>query len=304
MRILLFILLFIPAFIIAQKKDIPVIDFNQVSQSINPYVKLLGLKDENALILKASINENKKRQSGNYLVMLSSGKLYHYAVYISDVDTLVLHTPAGKNDRKKLIDFFKTAATLDTVKARDYSYSIIMDAPVYQIGVYQKNNSFDYEAYSYGEEYLELEKAMGATHQKILTIYNALDYKQYLDVTDLETIKALDTVYVHFTHAEMQVVEIPGNDHKYPSSYMFYHNNFSHEHFFEQRKKPGQEDIINIDRNFIKQHKKAIVGYNFFLKYRWQLQFLRKKTMYIIDDNGERLFLKKVQYTPINFFNG
>lgn len=303
MRILFFIL-FIPIFLIAQKKDIPVIDFNRASQSINPYVKLLRLKDESALILKASINENKKRRSGNYLVMMSSGKLYHYSVYISDIDTLVLQTPARKNDRKKLIDFFKTAATLDTVRARDYSYNIIMDTPVYQIGVYQKNNSFDYEAYSYDEEYLAQEKAMGATHQKILTMYNALDYKQYLDVPELETIKALDTVYVHFTHAAMQAIEIPGNDHKYPASYMFYHNNFSHEHFFELREKTGQENIINIDRNFLKEHKKAIVNYDFFLKYRWQLQFLRKKTVYIIDDNGERLFMKKVQYTPINLFNG
>ncbi|WP_116787741.1 hypothetical protein [Flavobacterium psychrotrophum] len=296
MRIITFILFIISSFVTAQKRDIPVIDFPNTSTTINPYVKFLGLKDENALILKASTYA-KRNIDSNYLVMESNGKLHHYAICISYSDTIVLHTPALRKDRQKLIELFKTIFLIYPITINKETEFTLAGPFTHKLGVYRNNKYFEYEVYEYSDT-----KEMINRHEKLMELQEIIDYKQYIKAPDIEEIKKLDTVYVHYTHAKMQKIEIPGNNHKYPSSYMFYHMESAYELFFELRNKPREEVLINVKRSFIRKHKNEIVDYTFFTKNRWEASFLRKKVVYIIDDDGKDIFLKKVKYSPVYFF--
>lgn len=281
----LYLLLFLPTLLFGQVIT-PTINFTTFHNLKNNYTKLLGLNDENALIIKTSEFEV-DTLSGSYIAVLSNGDMYRYGVYSPNFKILIKKIKVNDNEKSKFLELIENVNTLDPAQL-NLKNIVMKDGTkatididhgfLYGLDVYQGKKSIHFE--SFGADYFITEKVDGyQMREKLLTIYKALDFSENIVANDIEHIKAQDTIYISFKEGAFEIKEKTGPD-KYMYAVLL--SRYGSLCFV---KKHNIEPIA-VSEKFVKDHTKQIINYDFFLKYIYDLNFLYYKKIYVIEEKN------------------
>ncbi|MFP9115160.1 hypothetical protein ACLI1A_14575 [Flavobacterium sp. RHBU_3] len=268
---------------------VPAVQFQYIDHKTNPYVKLLHLKDSNALILKTCIKDYSSPYAGDFLVKDSNGNLTFYMLVTGDrYDTLLYSRKLPKVQRDSLSNVFAEAASVNKAVVEDYTGAYVSDGDEIELELYQ--NRYFTKICSFYPEFYVNENIGMEERKKLLAVVKKVGRVSQLPAKNIKDIEKFDTLYVHFTYDKLQTKE-PRFKNVTIKEYRFWRGSLSSDVFFQQGK-----DSVAVTRNFLKTHEKQIVDYFFFLKNHISTFQFKKKTVILIDDNGKELYLKKVQH--------
>lgn len=271
------------------QQAIPVISFQNQTATINPYVKLLGLRDKDALIIRASENIETDTISGSYLVVLSNGDMYRYGVYFINEKTHIRKTTVANTDKSKFLKNIEEIETLDasqlnlkqvTTKGGTKTAIDFTNYPNYHLELYQSKKVSKFYSQA-AEGFIEARADGYLMRQKLVQLCKDLDFSETIKAYPIEQVKAKDTVYIRFRSGEFETKQkIAGDDYLYDIA------TGSQEHSYLLRKSSSK--AISAEKDFIAKHKDEIIDYDFFLKYGYRTKFLHFRTLYIIDETEEK----------------
>lgn len=273
-----------------------VINFKETSTTVNPYVKLLYLKDTNALIVKANTGIPTGNFSGSYLVLFTNGEMYRYGVYYINEKTHIRKIKITEAEQSKFRKLIEEAAALNAsqlnlkqVTTKDGSKATIdfTNYPDYYLEIYHDKKVSKYYSKS-ADGFIEARADGYPMRQKLVSLYNALDFSETIIAAPIEQVKAQDTVYIHFKKSEFEVKQqIAGGDYLYDIAVG------EKQHLYLLQKKDALQS--QQPKDFITRHKDAVIDFDFFLKYGTKTGFLNLRTVYIINDEANG----KVSVSPV-----
>lgn len=261
--------------------------FDETSETINPFVKLLHLKDTNSVILRVATTNRNEPHTGDFLVQDTKGDITFYMVLIK-WDTLVYSKRLTKAQRDTIADVFVKTASIDKSVVQNTTGMTIYDAWGVDVELYKNRYAKKISSYA---PYEYIEENIGAEERKkLLNVYHKACRYNHLPAKSSKELTDIDTVYVHFTYGKLQVKEPPFKKNV-NKTYLYHASNSSFSFFYQTSK-----DSVEVPRSFLKTHKNQIVDQYYLLKNPGHYANLSEKTLYIIDDNGKNLYLKQVKY--------
>lgn len=288
-RLLFFMLLVVSACSVHNHLAVPAVQFQWIGPEINPYVKILHLKDSNALILKVAETNVNNQHAGNFLVKDKKGSLTYYALILGyGHDTILYSKKIKKNDVKSLDSAFIQTTLINKDTVEDYSKMQVYDAGSIDLELYQNRY---YSKIRANALQVYIQENMGTEERKkMINVVEKLSRYKHLPGKKFSDIEKYDTIYIHFTYGNLQAKE-PRFKSIPQKQYTFYTGRSSMNFFFQKG-----NDSLKVPRSFLKTHSNQIVDYFFFLKNNAYYLGFRKRTIILIDDNGKDLYLKNVIY--------
>lgn len=279
-KLLLLLIVILTGCAMHHRLPLPAVQFQYVDTRINPYVKMLHLKDSNSLILRTATTNIHASNAGNFLVKDSKGNIFFYLLLSGYGHEPVLYSKKlSKVQTDMASGIFDEAATVKKEVVQDYGGLEIFDDRDIDLELYQ--NRYFTKIRSYAPEFYIEENVGVEERKKFLKIVSDVDCSNYLEAKKWQDIKDKDTIYVHFNYGPMQTKE-PRAGRNILKTYSF-HVNTLPQHLFSQYGK----DSTEVNRSFMRKHKDEIIDYYFFMK-NWKEKYsLKPKTLILIDDNGK-----------------
>ncbi len=279
----IFILLsFIPC--IGQESAFPQIKLQSAYTGANPYLELLSIADNDALIIKAARNQENTTEEGSYLALLCNGKIHRYGIYSIKGEIVVKHSTVHEAEKQFLYAAIQKANVLDQSQldrkdipaADDRTSLYVNDADTYYLTIY-KNDRFSHFQSEAPYEYIEAKVQGYEMRSVFLDLFNALDFKRTIRTMEINEIRTSDTVYVYYqkgpyeskmtsTQTGLGFYQIAINNRE-----QFIFNEIKND-------SPGITDKAGL------QHiRDVMIDYDFLFKYGAEAQFLRSKKVFIVD---------------------
>jgi hypothetical protein len=272
----------------AQQPNLPAINYQTQENEINPYIKLLGIGDANAVVIK-TYNDETNHPAGSYLAILNDGEMYRYGVYTINSKTNIRKVKVPIEDKNKFLELINEAATLDAKQlnlTEVTSVNGIMsnisftNYPDYHLELYMGDKSSKFNSLE-AEGYINARVNGYKMRQKLVDLCKALDFSETITTSSIENVKTQDTLYIRFGKSEFEKKqEIAGGDVLYDIAMS------GKKHIYLLKKKDSKPILFS--SNFATQHKEEIIHYDFFLKYGSKASFLNFRTLYVIEDDDQK----------------
>lgn len=179
---------FISSLLYGQNNGLPKIKFYEQSNTINPYVKMLGLDDKDAIIVAPRIY-NKQQEIRSFLVLLSDGKIYKYAVWQIDNNPEIRSKEVADDQKQYFLHLIKKMNSLRIFKNNDieaYSYwkelqknekgmTVVLDGQYYSFEIFKGRDVASYGDYS-PQSYISSKRPGYELKKEFLSIFEAFDF--------------------------------------------------------------------------------------------------------------------------------
>lgn len=291
-QFLLLLIIIVTGCAMHHRLPVPAAQFQYVDTKINPYVKMLHLKDSNSLILRVSYRYDSSH-TGDFLVKDSNGNLTYCTIMLGPGinDTVIYNRKLKKDEAKKITTIFNETIAIDQESLDINNDSLIYDAGGLELDVYQ--GRYFTKVKSYFDSYYKDKPIALEELKKMGKIASEINREKLVEAKSYRDIEKLDTVYVYFNYDKLQAKSPPGN--KYRKMYDFYLETYSYHTFMHI-----ENDSMMVKKSFLEKHRDNTIDHIFFLKNPMDSFSLKHKTVILIDDNGKNIYLKKVRHAHIH----
>jgi hypothetical protein len=184
-------IIFISSLLYGQNENLPKIKFYQQSNAINPYVKMLGLTDKNAIIVAPYIIS--QEQSRSFLVILSDGRMYKFATKQIDDSIEVRSEEVAADQKSYFLELIRKMNSLRIFKTNDieaYNYwkelqkkekgmIVVVDGPYYSFEIFKRRDIASYGDYA-PKSYIKSKRPGYELKKEFISIFEAFDFMDEL----------------------------------------------------------------------------------------------------------------------------
>ncbi|MXN92437.1 hypothetical protein GR160_14505 [Flavobacterium sp. Sd200] len=284
---------------VAQQTILPKINFTQNSITANPYIGLLKLTDNNALIVRSYNSEF----AVSYLVLSSDGAMHRYGLYNIDGKNLIRKLNVTENEKARFLKLISDINTLDATQLNLKEVTLsngtksevnFNNYPDYFIEMYQGIKSVTFNSLQ-ADGFIEAEVSGYRMRQKLVSIFKDLDFSETIATHAYDAVKAKDTVYIRFKKSNFEQKQtIAGGDKLYDIAF----GGKNHAYLLTKNNSPA----FVADTAFLEKHQSETVDYDFFLKYNTRISFFHFRVLYIIDEtdaSGKKIVVPVSDFSVI-----